>query len=124
MTSIKEIGFDDYTGFTEVLKKLEDEGRMLHRVNLVSQPVDEPMDFEYAMRCREAFQGSFIRFMGFNLMVDGVIAEHEGDMLEEYRDLPGVTCAMDIPYDQLKLRYLRQTVLAFDALSTLKETAR
>ncbi|GFI37104.1 amidohydrolase family protein [Lachnospiraceae bacterium 50-23] len=113
VTSIKEIGFDDYTGFTEVLKKLEDEGRMLHRVNLVSQPVDEPMDFEYAMRCREAFQGSFIRFMGFNLMVDGVIAEHEGDMLEEYRDLPGVTCAMDIPYDQLEAQVLEADRLGF-----------
>lgn len=113
VTSIKEIGFDDYTGFTEVLKKLEDEGRMMHRVNLVSQPVDAPIDFEYAMRCREAFRGPFIRFMGFNLMVDGVIAEHEGDMLEEYLDMPGVTCTMDIPYDRLKSQVLEADRFGF-----------
>ena len=35
-------------------------------------------------------------------MVDGVIANHEGDMLDVYRDLPEVTCAIDIPYDEIE----------------------
>ena len=34
-------------------------------------------------------------------------------MLEEYRDLPGVTCAMDIPYDQLEAQVLEADRLGF-----------
>ena len=42
VTSIKEIGFDRYSGFTSVLKDLENKDELIHRVNLVSQPVGAP----------------------------------------------------------------------------------
>ena len=47
VTSIKEIGFDTYSGFVSVLKELEKKGALLHRVNLVSQPVGRTADFEF-----------------------------------------------------------------------------
>ena len=106
ITAIKEIGFDDYCGFAEVLKKLEKEGNLMHRVNLVSQPVDSLVDYEYGIKCKKEMTGDFLRFMGYNIMVDGVIAEHDGDMLEEYKDMPGVKCAMDIPYDEIEAMVL------------------
>ena len=52
ITSIKEIGFDRYSGFADVLKNMEDEGELKHRVNLVSQPVAENADFAYGEECR------------------------------------------------------------------------
>lgn len=102
VTSIKEIGFDDYSGFTETLQKLDHEGRLKHRINLVTQPVDAPMDLAQAKDWRDSLYSEFIRFMGFNLMVDGANDEHDGDMLREYLDLPGVTCNMEINYDALE----------------------
>lgn len=102
VTAIKEIGFDDYSGFTETLQKLEQEGKLMHRVNLVYQPVDAPIDYEYGAQCKAKMTGPFLRFMGYNIMVDGVIADHDGDMLDEYKDTPGVNCAMEIPYDDIE----------------------
>ncbi len=102
VTAIKEIGFDDYCGFAETLKKLESEGSLMHRVNLVSQPVDAPMDYEFGVKNKAEMTGDFLRYMGYNLMVDGVIADHDGDMLCEYKDRPGVKCDMDIDYEGLE----------------------
>lgn len=102
ITSIKEIGFDRYSGFADVLKNMEDEGELKHRVNLVSQPVAENADFAYGEECRQMFDGDKVRFMGYNIMVDGDIESGDGDLLDEYKDKPGVHCDMDIDYTALE----------------------
>lgn len=86
ITSIKEIGFDDYYGFTDVLKELEDNDELIHRVNLVSQPVEKGVDFEYGQAMKEKFGGEFVKFMGYNIMVDGDIESYGGDILDKYPD--------------------------------------
>lgn len=86
ITSIKEIGFDDYYGFTDVLKELEEQGKLIHRVNLVSQPVSEEVDLKYGEEMRGKFQSGFVKFMGYNIMVDGDIESYGGDIIDEYPD--------------------------------------
>lgn len=86
ITSIKEIGFDDYYGFTDVLKELEDKDELMHRVNLVSQPVGRGVDLEYGQAMRDKFEGAFVKFMGYNIMVDGDIEFYGGDILDKYPD--------------------------------------
>lgn len=41
ITSIKEMGFDDFYGFTDILAELESENALTIRVNFMSQPVAE-----------------------------------------------------------------------------------
>lgn len=86
ITSIKEIGFDDYYGFTDVLKELEEGGKLIHRINLVSQPVSEEVNLEYGEAMKKKFQSDFVKFMGYNIMVDGDIESFGGDILDEYPD--------------------------------------
>lgn len=102
VTSIKEIGFDDYSGFVRILKDMEKKEELLHRVNLVSQPVGRPADFEFGKRCAEELCSDFLQFMGYNIMVDGEIASHNADVVEEYRDLPGSTGEQEIDYKALE----------------------
>ncbi len=109
ITSIKEIGFDNYYGFAPVLKELEDEKVLKHRVNLVSQPVREGADFTYGWACREMFAGDQVHFMGYNIMVDGDIESGDGDLLDEYQNAPGIHCGMEINYDEIE-----KTVLEAD----------
>ena len=84
VTGIKEIGFDDYYGFTDVLKEMEDSGELKHRVYLVSQPVSRDVDIPYGKRMRDTFQKDRVKFMGYNIMVDGDIESGEGDILDRY----------------------------------------
>ena len=101
VTSIKEIGFDRYSGFTSILKDLENKDELIHRVNLVSQPVGAPMDYEYAECCQAMFDGEFIQFMGYNVMVDGEIASNNADVIDEYKDLPGSHGEQEVDYEAL-----------------------
>lgn len=101
VTSIKEIGFDQYSGFTSVLKNLENEKQLRHRVNLVSQPVGAPMDYEYGKKCMDEFQSDFIQFMGFNVMVDGEIAAGNAELVDEYKNNPGSHGEQAVDYEGL-----------------------
>lgn len=110
ITSIKEIGFDDYYGFTEVLKELEEKRALMHRVNLVSQPVGKPADFVYGQAMRDKFGGDFVKFMGYNIMVDGDIESYGGDILDEYPDTERAEEEFEMPdYEALE-----RTVLEAD----------
>ena len=106
VTAIKEIGFDRYSGFTGYLKKMEETGTLKHRVNLVSQPVGAPMDLQYARECRETFQGPFVQFMGFNIMVDGEICSGNADLIGEYKNHPGSHGAQQVDYEALERQVL------------------
>lgn len=108
ITSIKEIGFDDYYGFTDVLKEMEENGELIHRVNLVSQPVGRDADLEYGKAMKEKFGGEFVKFMGYNIMVDGDIESYGGDILDEYPDRERAAEDFELPdYEGLEQVVLR-----------------
>lgn len=117
VTSIKEIGFNRYSGFTSILKEFENKDELMHRVNLVSQAVDHPMDYDYAAECRELFQGDFIQFMGFNVMVDGgagtEIATGGADLLAPYSNNPSSTGGIGIDYEALESAVLKADQLGY-----------
>lgn len=109
VTAVKEMGFDDFYGFTDFLKEMEESDGLNLRTFFMSQPVGEPMNLEYAKRMRSLFTGDKIRFSGFNRMTDGTIAGHKGDLKEPYEN-ETYTCRMTIPYDEIEA-----DVLAADA---------
>ena len=101
ITSVKEMGFDDFYGFTDVLKQLEEEGSLTLRVHFMSQPVGGPMDLAHGRAMRDKFQGNFVRFSGYNQMTDGSISQCEGDMKEPYL-CQNTCCAKNIDWETLK----------------------
>ena len=44
VTTVKEMGFDDFYGFTEYLKEMEENDRLRMRIHFMSQPVGAPMN--------------------------------------------------------------------------------
>lgn len=109
VTTVKEMGFDDFYGFTDYLKEMEDSEDLHLRFFFMSQPVGEKMNLPYAREMREKFPGDKIRFSGFNRMTDGTIAACKGDLKKPYEN-ETFTCALDIPYDEIE-----DDVLAADA---------
>lgn len=109
VTTVKEMGFDDFYGFTDYLKELENSEDMHLRFFFMSQPVGEKMNLPYARKMREKFTGNKVRFSGFNRMTDGTIAAFKGDLKKPY-EKQTFTCTLDIPYDEIEA-----DVLAADA---------
>ena len=109
VTTVKEMGFDDFYGFTDYLKEMEDSEDMHLRFFFMSQPVGEKMNLPYARAMREKFTGDKVRFSGFNRMTDGTIAAYKGDLKTPYEGQT-FTCTIDIPYDEIEA-----DVLAADA---------
>lgn len=101
ITSVKEMGFDDYYGFTDVLKELEDKNELSARVHFMSQPVGAPMNLEYGKRMRDRFHSDFVRFSGYNQMTDGSISQIEGEMKAPYL-CADTCCKKDIDWQGLK----------------------
>lgn len=101
ITSVKEMGFDDFYGFADVLKDLEEQDALSLRVHFMSQPVGAPMDLEHGRNMRSRFSGPFVRFSGYNQMTDGSISQLEGDMKEPYL-CSDTCCAKDIDWQTLK----------------------
>lgn len=109
VTAVKEMGFDDFYGFTDYLKEMEESEDLHLRTFFMSQPVGSRMNLEYAGRMRELFTGDKIRFSGFNCMTDGTIADFRGDLKQTYEG-KDFTCGIEIAYDQIET-----DVLAADA---------
>ena len=109
ITSVKEMGYDDFYGFTDVLKELEEQNALTLRVHFMSQPVGAPMNLEYGKRMRHMFTGPFVHFSGYNQMTDGSISQLEGDMKEPYL-CADTCCVKDIDWNTL-----RSDALAADA---------
>lgn len=101
ITSVKEMGFDDFYGFTDVLKELEEQDELTLRVHFMSQPVGAPMDLEHGRRMRSHFHSPFLRFSGYNQMTDGSISQLEGEMKEPYLHTD-TCCKKDIDWETLK----------------------
>lgn len=109
VTTVKEMGFDDFYGFADYLKEMEDSEDLHLRFFFMSQPVGEKMNLSHARAMREKFTGDKVRFSGFNRMTDGTIAAYKGDLKKPYEN-ETFTCALDIPYDEIEA-----DVLAADA---------
>lgn len=110
ITAVKEMGFDDFYGFADVLETLEKSGGLTLRVHFMSQPVGREMDLPHGRAMRERFRGGFVRFSGYNRMTDGSIGQRCGDLKRPYDDAPDTRCAQDIDYAAIE-----REVLAADA---------
>ncbi|MCL6572122.1 MAG: amidohydrolase family protein [Bacillus sp. (in: Bacteria)] len=99
ITSVKEMGFDDYYGFVDILKQLEEDDELTLRVNFMSQPVGEPINIEFGKRMRAKITGNFVRFSGYNMMTDGSISQLMGDLNEPYQSNPDIHCLEKVNYD-------------------------
>ncbi len=101
VTTVKEMGFDDYYGFDHFLKEEEENKELTMRIFFMSQPVGEQINIEHGIRMREKFTGDFVRFSGYNRMTDGTVASHKGDLLEPYEG-QDYCCGIDIDYELIE----------------------
>lgn len=112
VTTVKEMGFDDFYGFTNYLKEMEESEDLHLRTFFMSQPVGSRMNLEYAKRMRELFTGDKIRFSGFNCMTDGTIADYRGDLKQPYEG-KDFTCSMEVAYDPIEADVLEADAEGF-----------
>lgn len=101
VTTVKEMGFDDFYGFTDYLKELEIEDKLTLRTFFMSQPVGAPMNLKYAKKMRGMFTDEKIRFSGFNRMTDGTIASYKGELKEPYEGKDFI-CNFKIPWNEIE----------------------
>lgn len=100
VTSVKEMGFDHFYGFTDILADLEENNELTLRVSFMSQPVTEPMNLEYGKAMRDKFTGEFVHFSGYNQMTDGSVSELCADLKHPYL-CSNTTCAQEINWQLL-----------------------
>ena len=112
ITSVKEIGFDEFSGFQKILSELEEENELHLRVHFMSQPVGYNANFEYAQKMMNEYNSSFIRFSGFNRMTDGSISQGNGLLKKPYEN-QSYNCKLNIDWDLIK-----DEVLNADQLGT------
>lgn len=105
VTAVKEMGFDDYYGFDDFLKRKEGSKGLTLRIFFMSQPVGEKINIEYGKQMRGKFTGDFVRFSGYNRMTDGTVASRRGDLLKPYKGL-NYCCTMNIDYDMIEKEVL------------------
>lgn len=84
ITSVKEMGFDNFYGFTDILVELEKKAELSLRVSFMSQPVGKKMDLTYGKEMKKKYHSDFLRFSGYNQMTDGLIISEEADLVEPY----------------------------------------
>lgn len=105
ITSVKEMGFDDFYGFTDVLEAMELNHELTLRIAFMSQPVGAEPNIKYAKDMEQKFKGDYVRFSGFNQMTDGLILKKEGHLLEPYEGTT-ITCKKEIDYEKLEKQVL------------------
>jgi len=112
ITSIKEMGFDNFYSFTEVLDELEKENKLTCRVNFMSQPVDKEADFEYGVNMANRFHSEKLAFSGYNQMTDGSVSEYCADIKKPYNNTD-TCCKQEINWEKLKEDTLKADKLGF-----------
>lgn len=100
VTSVKEMGFDRFYGFTDILAQLEQDRELTLRVNFMSQPVAADADIDYGKAMREKFTGEYVRFSGYNQMTDGSVSQLCADLKQPYC-CADTCCAQDIDWEKL-----------------------
>ncbi|QAA33443.1 amidohydrolase [Clostridium manihotivorum] len=106
ITAIKEMGFDDFYSFTDILEELENNEDLTLRVSFMSQPVGSGANLSFGKTMREKFKGTFIKFSGYNRMTDGSISALCGDLKEPYLCAPKIHCAQEIDYSMIEAEVL------------------
>ncbi len=101
VTMVKEIGYDTFSSFTQVLEELENNNDLNLRVNFMSQPVKEGANFDYGKKMRDKFKGDYVRFSGFNRMSDGSISQMDGYIKEPYNNTD-INCNLDIDWETIE----------------------
>ncbi len=112
VTSVKEMGFDDYAGFTDFLKEKEEKGELSLRVSFMSQPDSQPVNIEYGREMAEKFTGEYVRFSGYNHMTDGTIASGAGELKKPYEGTD-ITCYQEIDWAGLEEAALKADAAGF-----------
>lgn len=82
VTAVKEMGFDDFYGFTDVLQEFDEKKKLTLRISFMSQPVGAKINIEYGKKMQEVFQSEYVKFSGYNQMTDGLILCKEGHLME------------------------------------------
>lgn len=106
VTTIKEMTFDDYYGFMDVMERLEREDKLTVRVSMMSQPVGRGIDIPHGIAMRERFRGEFVRFSGYNRMTDRGIPSFLGELIEPYKSRPDITCLVPVEWELIEAETL------------------
>ena len=106
ITQVKEMSFDDYFGFVDVMRAMERDGELTVRVCLMSQPVGRGIDLAHGRRMRDLLTGSFVRFGGFNRMTDRSIGSGLAELKETYLDAPGTCCGEPVEWDLIEREFM------------------
>lgn len=100
VTSVKEMGFDDFDGFTDILGEMEKDDALTLRVNFMSQPVRQEINFAYGEEMRRKFRGTMVTFSGYNQMTDGSVSEFNADLKQPYNHTD-TCCRQKINWEKL-----------------------
>ena len=106
VTTIKEMTFDDYYGFMDVMERLEREDALTVRVSMMSQPVGRGIDIPHGIAMRERFQGDFLRFTGYNRMTDRGIPSFLGELNEPYKSRPDIKVLVPVEWELIEAETL------------------
>lgn len=106
ITTIKEMTFDDYYGFMDVMEELEKENALTVRVSMMSQPVGRGIDIPHGIAMRERFRGDFVRFSGYNRMTDRGIPSFLGELIEPYKSAPGMLVKVPVEWELIEAETL------------------
>lgn len=98
ITQIKEMTFDDYYGFMDVMERMESAGELTVRVSMMSQPVGRGIDVEHGLAMVARFQGPFVSFSGYNRMTDRSIGSGLAELKEPYVSTPDSCCAASVEW--------------------------
>lgn len=102
VTQVKEMTFDDYYGFSDVMEAMEAADGLSVRVRMMSQPVGRGIDLAYGRAARDRFRGPFVSFSGFNRMTDRSIASGMAELKEPYLSDPTSCCAVPVEWDLIE----------------------
>lgn len=106
VTTIKEMTFDDYYGFMDVMERLEQEDALTVRVSMMSQPVGRGIDIPHGIAMRQRFQGDFLRFTGYNRMTDRGIPSFLGELNEPYKSRPDIKVLVPVEWELIEAETL------------------
>jgi len=71
-------------------------------VHFVLEPVLEPLNLAAGLVYQQNYHDDHLHFQGYKLMVDGVVANHTGDMLEPYADMPEIKNLQKVDYENIE----------------------
>lgn len=102
VTQIKEIAFDDYAGFVDVMQDMEAADELTVCVSLMSQPVGRGIDLDFGRAMVKHLTGPLVSFSGFNRMTDRSIASGMAELKEPYLSDPDSRCTVPVDWDLIE----------------------